>query len=100
MTGKIIIHIDRDFKDLIPEFMSNRENDIESITSALRSKDFETIRILGHSMKGFAPAYGFDVLGDIGKSLEDAAKAEDAEKIQSLTEELESYIKRVEVVFD
>ena len=52
-TGEtIVIRVDRDLEDLIPGFINNRRKDAESIADALKRKDYETIRVLGHGMKG------------------------------------------------
>jgi HPt (histidine-containing phosphotransfer) domain-containing protein len=54
----IVIHADKDLEDLIPEFLDNRRSDVESIRGALANDDYETIRVLGHSMKGSGGGYG------------------------------------------
>ena len=50
--NKVVIHADPEIADLIPKFLDNRQKDIAAIESALQQSDFETIRMLGHSMKG------------------------------------------------
>ena len=97
---KIIVHADPEIADLIPGFLENRSKDAEKMAEALTQGDFETIRILGHSMKGAGGSYGFDAVTDIGKSLEQAAKDKDAEGIQKLVQELSAYLDRVEVLYE
>ena len=97
---KIIVHVDEDLEDLIPGFFENRYKDIKNMQEALEKEDFETIRIIGHSMKGFGAGYGFDAITDIGKSLEQAAKDEDPGPIGKLVNELTTYVERVDVVYD
>ncbi len=104
-TEKIIVRIDPDLEELIPEYLKNRRKDIETIIRLLKDGvfedffDFEDIRILGHSMKGSGGGYGFDRIGEIGKSIEDAAKTKDRETIKSCVDELSSYLNRVEICF-
>jgi HPt (histidine-containing phosphotransfer) domain-containing protein len=98
--GKIIIHVDPDIADLIPGFLENRHKDIKTIGEAVTQGDFETIRVLGHSMKGAGGSYGFDAITDIGGSLEQAAKGKDAEAIQRSVQELALYLDHVEVVYE
>ena len=62
---RIVVRIDKDLEDLIPGYIKNRHNDIESMHTALESGDFENIRILGHSMKGSGGGYGFDEITTI-----------------------------------
>jgi HPt (histidine-containing phosphotransfer) domain-containing protein len=98
--GKIIVHVDPDIADLIPGFLENRHKDIKTIGEAVTQGDFETIRTLGHSMKGAGGSYGFDAITDIGGSLEQAAKDKDAEGIQRSVQELALYLDHVEVVYE
>jgi HPt (histidine-containing phosphotransfer) domain-containing protein len=97
---KIIVHVDPDIADLIPGFLENRHKDIKTMGEALTQGDFETIQVLGHSMKGAGGSYGFDAITDIGKSLEQAAKDKDAEGIQRSVGELAAYLDCVEVLYE
>ena len=97
---RIIVHVNPEIADLIPGFLENRRKDTETMGTALQQGDFETIRILGHSMKGAGGSYGFDAVTDIGKSLEQAAKDKDAEGIQRSVQELSLYLDHVEVVYE
>ena len=97
---KIVVHVDAELEDLIPGFLENRQEDIRSIEEALEKGDYETIRTLGHSMKGSGGGYGFDAITDIGKSLEDAAKEKNTGEIRKRVGELLHYLERVEVVYE
>jgi HPt (histidine-containing phosphotransfer) domain-containing protein len=97
---RIIINVDPEIADLIPGFLENRRNDIKAMDVALKQGDFETIRVLGHSMKGAGGSYGFDGVTDIGKSLEDAAKDNNTELIKRSVGELAAYLDRVEVIYE
>ena len=46
------------------------------MTHALEQSDLETVRVLGHSMKGSGASYGFEGLTTIGASLEDRTFAD------------------------
>lgn len=97
---KIIVHVDTDLEDLIPGFLENRRNDVKSMLEALNQGDYETIRILGHSMKGSGGGYGFDAITDIGASLEQSAKGKNPEEIRKRVDELSTYLEHVEVRYD
>ncbi len=97
--SKIIVHVDPDIAGLIPGFLENRHKDIKTMGEALTQGDFETIRILGHSMKGAGGSYGFDAITDIGKSLEQAAMAKDSGGIKQTVQKLSAYLDCVEVVY-
>lgn len=98
--GKIRVTVDPDLADLIPGFLDNRRKDITAMQAALEKGDFETIRILGHSMKGAGGGYGFDAITDIGAALEQAAKGKDPEAVSKSLRDLASYLDHVEVVSD
>ena len=97
-AGKIIVHVDEEIEDLIPGFLENRRKDVNALGEALAKGDYETIRTLGHAMKGAGGGYGFDTITDIGGSLEQAAKDEDAQEIRKRINELSAYLERVEVI--
>jgi len=99
MDDKIIIKVDPDLADLIPEYLVNRRQDVESITLALVSGDFESIRITGHSLKGSGGGYGFPGLTDIGNEIEKSAAQKDGKNISMWVGELSSYLNRLEVVY-
>ena len=96
----IVVHIDKDLEDLIPEFLDNRRGDVESIRGAVASDDYETVRVLGHSMKGSGGGFGFDDITEIGAALEQAAKRKDETAIRDELEKLANYLARVEVVYE
>lgn len=99
-SGPIIVKVDSDLEDIIPGFLQNRQSDIEAILDALDKGDYETIRILGHNMKGAGGGYGFEVITDIGSAIEQAAKMNDAAEIKRALHELSMYLKQIEIVFE
>jgi len=94
---KIRVRVDPDLADLIPGFLDNRRKDLATIQEALDRNDFETVRVLGHSMKGAGGGYGFDAITDIGAALEEAAKDRQPDGIRRGLRDLADYLDRVEV---
>jgi len=99
-SGPIIVKVDSDLEDIIPGFLQHRQGDIEAILEALEKSDYETIRILGHNMKGAGGGYGFEVITDIGSAIEKAAKISDADEIKRSLNELSMYLEQIEIVFE
>lgn len=97
--AKIVVQVDADLEDLIPDYLENRQNDVKALEQALEAKDFETIRILGHTMKGTGGGYGFERITEIGRALEEGAKSMDAAGILKGLNQLQEYLKAVEVVY-
>jgi HPt (histidine-containing phosphotransfer) domain-containing protein len=96
---KIIVHINPGLKELIPEYIENRYEDIKSITNALKNSDYTIIQILGHGMRGSGAGYGFNTISDIGRALEQAAKNKNSEEIKKRLSELKIFLERVEIVY-
>ena len=96
---KIVVNVDSDIEDLIPGFLENRQEDVKSIYDALEKEDYETIRILGHSMKGAGGGYGFDEITDIGRSIEESAEDKNQEEVKKWVINLSNYLDRVEIVY-
>ena len=100
VKSMIVIKVDPDLEDLIPGFLKNRAKDVDDIRSALQARNYEKIRILGHSMKGAGGGYGFDAITLIGRSLESAAKENCPDRVIKAVEELSDFLEKVEVVFE
>lgn len=96
----IYVHIDEDLEDLIPGYLSNRTKDIKTINKALSEENFETIRIIGHSMKGNGSGYGFDYISITGYNIEEAAKNKDKTKIELQLDLLQSYLNKVVIKYE
>ena len=97
---RIIARIDADLIDLVPGYIENRRKDVLAILDALGRGDMESVRILGHSMKGSGGGYGFHAVSEVGAALEQAAKASDGDAVTRALARLQDYLARVEVVCD
>ena len=97
---KIVVHVDPDLQELIPGYLENRQADMQAMQEALAQGDYETIRIVGHSMKGSGGGYGFDTITEIGSALEQAATHKKPDTIRRWVDELLTYLERVQVVYD
>ncbi len=96
---RIVVQVDPDLEKLVPRYLENRRKDILSIENALKAGEYETIRILGHSMKGSGGGYGFALIADLGALLEQAATTSNPAEITEVLARLSDYLQRVEVVY-
>jgi len=80
--------------------MDAMQKDLELMTRALAQKDFPTVRRFGHSHKGFGSTYGFDYISAIGRRIQTAADARDAEELTALLSALGNYLERVDILYD
>ncbi len=97
MPDKIVVTIDPQIAALVPRFLENRAADVGRMRKALAGGEFETIRVVGHGMKGAGGAYGFPEISRIGAALEEGARSRDAGKVSALVTGLEEYLGRIEV---
>ncbi len=67
MTQKVIVEVDADLADLVPNFLANRQKDLQQIAAALERADNDALRIIGHNMKGVGGGYGFSDITEFGK---------------------------------
>ncbi|MGH7208507.1 MAG: Hpt domain-containing protein [Nitrospiraceae bacterium] len=96
---KIIVQVDTDLKELVPGFLRHRQKDVKSLLAAVEQNDYETIEVLGHTMKGDGGGYGFHAITDIGGSLEKAAANKNLQEIRKWVRQLSVYLECVEVVY-
>ena len=97
---RIIVHVDADLAALLPGFIKAWKEEVRTMQSALEENDYETIRKMGHDMKGIGGSCGLDVISDLGKSLTEGAKAMDPQLIRKNLTTLTGYLERVELVYE
>jgi CheY-like chemotaxis protein len=97
---RFVAHVDTDLKDLIPEYLEERQNDMTRIQEAMKAQDYETVRILGHTLKGSGGGYGFDPITEIGAHIEGAAKEANEEEIEKWNNKLSDYIQNIEIIYE
>src|SRR5688572_827132 len=98
MIDPIVVRVDPDLHELVPDFLRNRRDDVKVLRDALAAADWETIRRLGHRMTGSGGGYGFDAVSELGQRLETAGRAHDERDARQSTDALAEYLARVVVV--
>lgn len=89
-----------ELSELVPRFLAHRRADADRLHEALDRADFETVRGIGHAMKGAGSGYGFDEISAIGAALERLAQAGDAAGAAAAARRLREFLDRVDVVFE
>ncbi len=95
----IVVEVDQFLADIVPLFLESRRAEIPTLQTALADGDFETLRRLGHDLKGTGGGYGFDAVTDIGRSLEEAAIAQRTPDVEAAIDALVRFLDRVKVVY-
>ena|SRR5713226_8313152 len=98
--AKIVVRIDPDLSDLLPEFMARKRLDAEVIRNAAAAGDHPKLSDLGHRIKGEGGSYGLDEISEIGAKLELAAKASDVAAARRHADELIAYLDAVEIIYE
>ncbi len=71
-------------RPLVPKFLERTGAAIEQLRGALAANDLETLRAVGHRLRGTAGGYGFKRLGELAGQLEDAVRADDRSRLAGL----------------
>lgn len=98
--NKFNVTIDSDLAELIPGFMENRRQDIENLKSASENRDFETLRSIGHSLKGVGGGYGFMLITELGAAIESAAREQDLDTTNKCIMDLSEYLQKVDIRYE
>jgi HPt (histidine-containing phosphotransfer) domain-containing protein len=94
------VRADPEISELIREFMRDMQSRPDTLAKALHAKDYQTIRTLGHQMKGEGGTFGFDAISTFGAKLEQAAIREKGGTVEETVRELSAYLDRVKVEYD
>jgi signal transduction histidine kinase/DNA-binding NarL/FixJ family response regulator len=91
----VLVMVDPALEALVPNYLDKRRQDLVKFAAALEGDDFETLRRLGHNLKGTGAGYGFDKLTEIGGEIEAGAKANNRPAVQVKVDELARYLENV-----
>ena len=97
--GRVVVYIEPDFAEFIPEFFEDIRQDLRVMTEALQRRNYQEISRLGHSLKGAGGGYGFNTISEIARSLETAAKEERTDDVALWIKKLQEFIDEVRVVY-
>jgi HPt (histidine-containing phosphotransfer) domain-containing protein len=100
MQKPVLVDIDIDLQDLIPQFLMNRKNDVAQLVQLSEQNDLPAIAQLAHKIKGTAAGYGFADLSDYASQLELISKGKiegDINDIKRITTAMKDHFDRIEV---
>lgn len=98
--GKVVEIVDAGLEPIIPRFLRNTGLELERMHRALAEKDYQKLQLLGHRAKGAGFGYGFQRMGEVGKSIEDAARKQDVAACAVFLETLAEYLENLEVHYE
>jgi HPt (histidine-containing phosphotransfer) domain-containing protein len=100
MSTTIVVHVDAELEPLMPRFLEHQQEVLAELRAATAQGNFARLKEIGHSMKGVCGGYGLDRLGELGASVELAAKQQDRETLVLLVRAVADYLDRLDIVFD
>ena len=97
---RIIVHVEAYLERILPRYLVGRREEVVSLLGGTVPNDLDTIRVLGHRMKGTGGAYGLDAITEIGRTLEQAAIHQSINEIEDLLDGFLNYLDRLEVIYE
>jgi histidine phosphotransfer protein HptB len=97
--SRIVVFIDADLEELIPNYLHNRHQDVQALKAALIEGNFERLRLLGHGMKGSGGGYGFDRITELGAALETAAIRQEKSALGASIAQLQDFLERLDISY-
>ncbi|MGA9496567.1 MAG: ATP-binding protein [Terriglobales bacterium] len=94
---KLDLVVDAELSAIVPKYLDNVRRNSAAIAAALARSDFETIRSLGHNMKGTGTSFGLPQISEMGDQLERAAKLQEADSIRNVNADLVHFLNSVDV---
>src|SRR5205085_10305358 len=93
--------VSRRLLDLVPAFLRNRRNEVESLRQALAKGDLEQLRQLAHRMRGVGGSYGFDYVTTLAlaRALLDLAAEGDVKSLARLVGDYADYLANVRIEY-
>ena len=91
------VTVDEGLSAILPRFLSNVRKNPAAIMAALARGDYDTVRSLGHNMKGTGASFGLPQISTLGDRLERAAKEQSADSVLAASNELAEFLDRVEI---
>ena len=95
----LTVRVEKDLETLVNKFLVRKREDLDRVRTALAAKDFETIRRIGHDLKGAGEGFGFPELSAFGAALERAAIARNERALKEQLAAVEQFLSRLRVTF-
>ena len=92
----IVDTLEQSLHALRSKFVRNRQQDVAILQSAIVAQNADTIRTIGHRIKGLAGSYGLDRIGLVGSALEAAALDGDFERVTGEVQRLVGALREAE----
>ncbi|MGK5093413.1 CHASE domain-containing protein [Deltaproteobacteria bacterium TL4] len=90
------VEISPDFEDIIEEILNIKKTQLQQLKEAFKEKNYESIQQMAHSLRG---VHGISQIHELAKALGDSAKKEEPHKIEHILNQLEDFLKHIQINF-
>jgi HPt (histidine-containing phosphotransfer) domain-containing protein len=88
MDEHLLSLIPIELRHLVPGFVQRREREIDELRLLIEKNDFQSIREIGHRLKGTGGGYGLQLISDLGRDMEKAAVDGNGPRIRTAIDQL------------
>jgi len=92
--------IPESLQSMLPDLLQTIAKDLSSMKSSLQDKDYKSIYIRAHSLKGVAGMFGFQKLASLITDLSQTVKAGDLIVVDEIFAVLDTYVVQLQKQFD
>lgn len=96
----IHVCVEKDFEDLMPDYLDSVRHSIQSMHQALGANNFEEVARIAHPIKGNAAMYGMPQLGEFAADLEEAAQNDEGPKASKSLQAMDEFLRNVVIRFE
>ena len=100
MLERVLIKVDADLVDLIPNYLKNLHANLEEIKEHFYNGDLSACQRLGHNLKGSGGSYGFDFISEMGAAIEADAKSGRGLNVIQHVSSLGDYLNRLDIKYE
>jgi HPt (histidine-containing phosphotransfer) domain-containing protein len=93
------VRIDEELKELIPQFLLNRERDFLYLRDFLFQKRYEEAKEVTHSLKGVLGSYGFDEASLMAGKIDDQLREGRYHGLMEMAISVEEDFKNTEIEY-
>lgn len=100
LIGSELIQEDASYADIVVQFVDGLSKRLTTMEDAVREADLDALRGAAHQLKGSGGGYGYPILTELARELEERAKAGTLEECAKQVDELKEVAKRIVVSVD
>lgn len=96
---RFTVYVDPALESIMDRFLAIRRRELEEMEAALAAGDMDSLRLLGHRMKGCCTSYGMPCLSELGAIIEEAAKSEKGSDAAGPIAQVADYLDNVDIQY-